>query len=168
MGANSINRQGDFLPLEKIVVTNRTGGALVKGGIYKLDLAASDGDVTAYATWRGQATRQLENSPLGNIIAVGANTADESGIFVVATDTSADNVTCEVVLRGVCQVLAAASSSVAIGMPYKPVASAATVQTYTTGLAAIGVALEAGGASSGLIWAYHSGIAISGANVGTV
>ena len=170
----SVMRIGDWVEDYELMVVNRTGGALVVGTIYKLDVAGTDGDVNTYATYIADTTPDPKASPLANIIAVGANTADESGIFVVALATTANDEVGRVKLAGLVKVLATAgdgsSDAITAGEVIQAVASAGTASKYATGLGAVGLALESGdtAAATKLIWCIFDGRAYNAPNVGTV
>jgi len=75
-----------ILPTKKLLVTNRTGGALVVGGYYAVD-------VTGGATESTSADTNLTNL-------VAAATANLRGIGVIATEAAADDADTVVTLTG--------------------------------------------------------------------
>ncbi len=80
-----------FLPDKKIIGTNRTGAALVVGGVYAVDVTGSATESTTADT------------NMGNIVACAS--ANLRGFMVVATAATADDADGEFILQGVCQVL---------------------------------------------------------------
>jgi hypothetical protein len=144
---NGVQFNGDSFPSDKISIVNKTGGALVKGGIYALDLTK-----TVATDTRGQ---------LSYVVAVAAGNI--GGILVVAEKALADGESGLGVVYGPTKVLVKADvTNIAAGDRLKAVAASTKAQkaSAAAGSLDIGVAkaLEPATTDGALITVFFCGL----------
>jgi hypothetical protein len=137
---------GDSFPTGKITIVNKTGGALVKGGVYALDVSGS------------VATTVREK--LSFVVAVSAANID--GFLVVATKALADGETGEGVIQGPVDALVDGDTTdVAAGDRLKAVAASTSLIKASEAVGstdiAVGKALEANAGVAALKSIYFMG-----------
>lgn len=117
MFQNGVQFQGDSFPGTKISVRNKTGAALVKGGIYALDLTKVSGGTVSHG------------DQLGNLVIVVA--ANKAGILVVAEKALADGDQGLATIQGPVSVMVDGNvAAIAAGDPLVLVVPAGTNPAY--------------------------------------
>lgn len=156
------SRLGDWIGERKIQAYNRTGATVNKYDLVQLDLAASDGDVTAYATWIAGTSPDSSASPLANFINSTTAQLNKGGIWgVVLDDSVADNSKATLLLSGVTKIEMVGSSGVTINTGIMPVNAQTYVADLTDGNASVGWALEAGPTGAvAAAWCIFDGICL--------
>lgn len=125
------------LPREEIVAVNRTGAALVVGGMYSLDITGGD------------ATSIDADSNLSNVVATA--TANLEGFLVVALQPTADKAVGKFLIRGVDQLLVDGTTDVAEGDRLIPQNASVNVIKATALVMPCALALEAQTANAGTL-----------------
>ena len=95
---------------ETFCAINRTGGAVIVGHCYKLDIEASDGDVSVHGVTLNGVTSAFgsPNHPFSNVIDVETGDSDSETsllVFCVALETGKDNKTQQWLLRGFTDIM---------------------------------------------------------------
>lgn len=162
MPVKQISRIADWMKRDAVRAVNRTGATLYKGDIVALDLTGSDGDVKTLAEFIADPS-DARTSPLANVIAVGAG-SDDGWIFLVATQTIANDAEGEFILRGLTEVKLVGSSAIANGGRIAPTSGQVYASAEGDGIAIIGIALEAGptGGDPATKWCIFDGWAFAG------
>lgn len=121
----------DSFEVQRLTVVNKTGAALVKGGIYALDITKVSATTLA---------QQLS-------YITGAVTANMGGILVVSETTTANGDECQVVVSGPVKALVDGTTDVAIGDRLKAVTATTALVKASAAVGSVdvgvGIALAA-------------------------
>lgn len=111
---------------------NRTGATLTKGQVVALDITGSDGDVQTYAAWYALASgaRTDTKHPFANVIPVAAAQLNGWGMFLVATETIADDALGIFGVSGVFDVAIAAGDGSSAAIVNGGIGRPTDAQTY--------------------------------------
>jgi hypothetical protein len=152
MTIKNVQRFGEWVPNDRIVLYNRSGATVNAGDCLAVDLVGShQGHTLAqYTADLGTSGDDQVNNPLGNAIAIASASGHDSGwVIVVCLDSSiADNACGRFGVRGLFDVEVVGGGAVAIGDRVGPTDAQTYLSKESDGLGICGIAMAAGAAGA--------------------